>query len=498
MPFAPDDRLIAAVLVSMAAAVLIAASARRPNLREAWTFLAASIKLSLVVSLLPLVVAGNVVEWAPLTLVPGVALHLRADAFGLLFALVASTLWLITSVFSVGYMRAGEYSHQTSYFAWFAVCLSATIGIAFAANLVTFFLFYEILTIATYPLVIHFRTGEAVAAGRKYLAYTLIAGQLMLLAIVAVEIVAPGETFRPGGFLAGRADGSLLAVLFGLFILGVGVKAGLMPLHGWLPAAMVAPTPVSALLHAVAVVKAGAFGCVRIVGFVFGVDLLREIGADVVLAVLASTTIVLASIRALGESHLKRRLAYSTIGQLSYIVLGAAVGSAAALAGAMFHIAAHGFMKITMFFCAGAIYAKTHLEQIDDLGGIGRRMPITMGAFALCALGLAGTPLFAGFISKWNLGVGAFQAGYPVVIGVLLVSGLLNFAYFAPVVRTAFLGSGPSRRFDEAGPAMTVPLALTALAAIALGLYPDAGLNLYHLAWDAARSIVSPDTRGVL
>ena len=491
------DRLPAAILVSLAAALLIALSGRRPNVRESWTFAAAAIKLLLVVSLVPAVARGEVVESSPLALLPGIDLHFRADPFGLLFALVASTLWLVTSVFSVGYMRAGGYARQTSYFAWFAVCLSATMGIAFAANLVTFFIFYEILTIATYPLVIHFRTDEAKRAGRQYLAYTLVAGQALLLAIAAVHVLAPGAEFQPGGFLAGRAGTPVLAVLFALFIIGVGVKAGIMPLHGWLPAAMVAPTPVSALLHAVAVVKAGAFGCVRIVGFVFGVDVLRAIGADVALAIAASITIVLASIRALGEGHLKRRLAYSTIGQLSYIVLGAALGSAAALAGAMFHIAAHGAMKITMFFCAGAIYAKTHLEQIEDLGGIGRRMPVTMGAFAVCALGLAGTPLLAGFISKWNIGLGAYQAGHPAFIAVLLASGLLNFAYFMPIVRTAFL-DGEGTKPDEAGIALALPLALTSAAAILLGIFPDAGLNLYHLAWEAARHVVSPDTRGVL
>ena len=485
------DRLLAAVLVSLAAAALIAASGRWPNLREAWTFVAAGLKLLLVLSLVPDVLAGSVVESVPLGLVPGIALHLRADAFGLLFALVASGLWLLTSIYSVGYMRAGHYAHQTTYFASFAVCVSATIGIAFAANLVTFFVFYEILTIATYPLVIHTRTGEALAAGRKYLVYTLAAGQLLLLAIAWTQAIAPGASFAPGGFLEGRGSGRALAVLFAMFIAGVGVKAGLMPLHAWLPAAMVAPTPVSALLHAVAVVKAGAFGCVRVVGFVFGVDVLRELHLDVALACAASATILVASLRALGESHLKRRLAYSTISQLSYIVLGAALGSAAALAGAMFHIAAHGAMKITMFFCAGAIYTRTHLEQIADLDGIGRRMPITMTAFAVCALGLAGTPLLAGFISKWNLGLGAITAGHPAFIAVLLASGLLNFAYFFPIVYAAFFRGPRDGRIDENGAAMTVPLTLTAIAAVVLGIYPDAGLHVYELAWQAARSVVS-------
>jgi multicomponent Na+:H+ antiporter subunit D len=495
---APADRLLAAVLVSLVAALLILVSGRWPNLRESWTFLAAVVKLALVASLLPPVLGGAVVELTPLELVPGLALHLRADAFGLLFALVASALWLVTSLYSVGYMRAGGYGNQTGYFASFAVCVSATIGIAFAANLPTFFVFYEILTVATYPLVVHFRTPEALAAGRKYLVYTLVAGQALLLAIVATQAIAPGASFRPGGFLAGRADGWVLGLLFVLFIAGVGVKAGIMPLHGWLPAAMVAPTPVSALLHAVAVVKAGAFGCVRVVGFVFGVDLVRELGAGTALAAVAAATILLASFRALGEGHLKRRLAYSTISQLSYIVLGAALGSPAALAGAMFHIAAHGAMKITMFFCAGAIYARTHLDQIADLGGVGRRMPVTMGAFTLGALGLAGLPLLAGFVSKWNLGVGALEAGEAVFIAVLLASGLLNFGYFFPIVHAAFFGRGQSERAAEAGPALTLPLVLTAGAALALGVYPDAGLHLYQLAWLAARSVTSTGGGGTI
>ena len=545
----PADRPLAAVLVSLTAALLIAASGRRPNLREAWTFAAAVAKLALVVSLIPHVLRGDVVESAPLALVPGLTLHLRADPFGLLFALVASSLWLVTSLYSVGYMRAGGYTHQTPYFASFAVCLSATIGLAFAANLPTFFVFYEILTIATYPLVVHNRTAEAMAAGRKYLVYTLVAGQSLLVATIWAQSLAPGASFQPGGFLAGESSAPALIFLFILFIAGVGVKAGIMPLHGWLPAAMVAPTPVSALLHAVAVVKAGAFGSVRIVGWVFGVELLQELGADILLGTAAAATIVIASLRALGEGHLKRRLAYSTVGQLSYIVLGAAIGSPAALAGAMFHIAAHGAMKITMFFCAGAIYTRTHIEQIDQLGGIGRRMPVTMGAFAVCAFGLAGIPPVAGFVSKWNLGVGALQAGHPIYLSVLLVSGLLNVAYFFPIVHAAFFGremeadhhrrrefgsgigddehdaavdgqaghdaghdghdaggSGPAgpdtgpdghgaghdgqRATGDNGAAITLPLVLTMLAAVALGVYPDIGFQLYELAWRAALSVV--------
>ena len=489
------DRPLVAMLVSLVAAGLIRVCGRHPAWRESCTYGAGVITLALVASMLPVVLDGGVIESSRLSLLPGVSLHLRADALGLLFALVASTLWLLTSLYSVGYMRAGKYANQTGYFASFAVCVSATIGVAFAANLLTFFLCYEVLTLATYPLVAHNRTPEARAGGRTYLVYTLTAGQALLLAVVWTHALAPGGEFRPGGLLPPGLPAGTLLGLFALFVVGVGVKAAIMPLHGWLPAAMVAPTPVSALLHAVAVVKAGAFGCLRVVGYVFGVDVLREVWADTVLAVFASVTILLASLRALGETHLKRRLAYSTVSQLSYIVLGAALGSVAALAGAMFHIAAHGFMKITMFFCAGAIHTESHRDDISQFGGLGRQMPITMTAFAIAAAGLAGTPLLAGFVTKWNLGLGALEAGHGVFIAVLVVSGLLNMAYFFPIVYDAFFKPAHGNVTPERL-TLTLPLAATAVAALLLGIMPDFGAGFYRLAWSAAMSVVAGSTAG--
>lgn len=484
-------RPLLAILLPLCAAGVILWTGRRPNLRDTWTFLAAGGQCALVLSLVPAVLAGQVVDSAYVELLPGLALQLRADPFGLLFALLASGLWCLTSLYAVGYMRAGQYPRQTGYFACVAVALSATLGVAFAANLLTFFVFYELLTLATYPLVVHRRDAEALAAGRKYLAYTLGAGQCLLLALVWLQHLAPGATFQPGGVLAGKASPGVLLVVCLLGLLGVGVKAALMPLHSWLPAAMVAPTPVSALLHAVAVVKAGTFGCIRLLHYVFGLDVLQALGVDMVLASVAGATILLASIRALGESHLKRRLAYSTVSHLAYIVLGAVLGSPAALAGAMFHMVAHGCMKITLFFCAGAIDVQTHRLDIATFAGLGRQMPITFGAFTLGALGLAGTPLFVGFISKWQLGLGALQAGHAVFLGMLVLSGLLNMAYFMPIILTAFFGPGesaaPSR---EARALMWIPLALTALLSVALGIAPNAGPGLYHLAWQAVGQIM--------
>ena len=488
-------RPLLAILVSLLAAGAILLSDRRPNLRETWSFLAAGIKILLVFSLLPQVLSHGAVDATYIELLPGLSLHLKADLFGLIFALLASILWLITTLYSIGYMRHGHYGYQTGYFACFAVCVSAAIGIAFAANLITFFIFYEILTLATYPLVAHDRHAEALGGGHKYLGYTLGAGQVLLITIIGIHMIAPGAEFQPGGFLNGKASSGLLGLLFILSIIGVGVKAAIMPLHSWLPAAMVAPTPVSALLHAVAVVKAGTFGCVRMVHYVFGIDLLRTMNADVILAIVASATILVGSIRALGEQNLKRRLAYSTVSQLSYLVLGSAVGSAAALAGAMFHIVAHGFMKITLFFCAGSIYIKTHELEIPKMAGLGRQMPITFGAFTVGALGLAGTPLCVGFISKWNLGLGALQAEQSLFLAVLILSGLLNFAYFFPIIYSAFFGHPNQHiKYDEAPATLWVPLAITAVISVILGIAPNAGVHLYHLAWQATESVMAGST----
>jgi multicomponent Na+:H+ antiporter subunit D len=482
-----------AVAVSLAAVPLILLSARRPNLREAWTILAAVVKFFLVLSLLPEVLNNRAARVDLVRIASGVELSLQADHLGIFFALVASGLWILTSIFSIGYVRGLSEEKQTRYFASFALCLSATIGIAFAANLFTLLIFYEILTIATYPLVIHKETKEAISAGRKYLAYTLTAGLVLIAAVGWTYRLGAGMEFVPGGFLRAAAlQHQELFVLFLLFILGFGVKAALVPLHSWLPAAMVAPTPVSALLHAVAVVKAGVFGILRVTGFVFGPELLHESGLSVLLQVVAGATIIIASLLALRQDNLKRMLAYSTIGHLSYIVLGAALASGSAFAGGLFHLAAHATLKITLFFCAGAIYVKTHRENISELDGIGRQMPWTLAAFTVASLGLIGLPPLNGFISKWFLGVGALNSGNPLALTVLLLSGLLNAGYLLPVVyRAYFKKSELSLERDEASGSLVVPLVVTAILSIIFGIVPDFGLHLSTLAQATAKEILS-------
>jgi multicomponent Na+:H+ antiporter subunit D len=280
-------------------------------------------------------------------------------------------------------------------------------------------------------------------------------------------------------------------MLLCLFTIGVGVKAGLMPLHSWLPSAMVAPTPVSALLHAVAVVKAGVFGMARVAGFIFGPELLRQISVTHFLAGLAGATILLASLLAMAQNNLKRRLAYSTVGHLSYIVLGVILVTPDSWRGGLFHIITHAAMKITLFFCAGAIYAKTHRENIDELDGIGKQMPITLGAFTLASVGLAGIPPLGGFLSKWFLAQGTVTAGEPALLAILLLSGLLNAGYFFPiVVRAFFKPANDFKKFDEASPLMVVPLVITAILALMLGVYPDGVFRLFWLTDETVASVL--------
>lgn len=444
-----DIRPLAAVLVSLVAVGAILASRRRPNVREGCTLLAAGGKFAIVASMLPGVLDGTVYATNLGVLLPGgpdVEFLLRADPLGMLFALLASLLWIVTSLYSIGYMRGLDEHAQTRYFASFAASLAAAVGVAFGGNLVTVFIFYELLTVATYPLVTHDETAEARAAGRKYLAYTFGGGVSVLAGTVLVYIIAGSVAFEPGGIAAlAEADPTVARAAFALLVGGFGVKAALMPLHSWLPDAMVAPTPVSGLLHAVAVVKSGVFGIARVVLEVFGPEAVADLGVGVVLAAVAAFTLTVASIIALRQDNLKRRLAYSTVSQLSYIVLGLGIGvysgGTAALIGGLLHIPAHAFMKLTLFFCAGVIHVETHTDDISQMAGIGKRMPLTMAAFAVAAAGMAGIPFVAGFVSKYYLLIGSVGAGQGLFAVVLLISGVLNIAYFWPVVYQAFFES---------------------------------------------------------
>jgi NADH-quinone oxidoreductase subunit L/multicomponent Na+:H+ antiporter subunit D len=416
----------------------------------------------------------------------------------------------VTSVYSVGYVRGHDEAHQTRYFAAFAASIAATIGVAFSANLLTLFVFYELLTVATYPLVVHAGTAEARAAGREYLAYTLGGGAAIFAGLLLVQVVAGSVAFVPGGLDGLAADPLLSRAAFGLLAVGFAVKTAVMPLHGWLPTAMVAPTPVSGLLHAVAVVKSGAFGLGRVVMYTFGPETVTDLGVGRPLAYAAAATMVLAGLVALRQRRLKRALAYSTISQLSYIALGFALVQPLAAFGALLHVVAHAFMKITLFFCAGLLYVESHVTTVDELPGVARRHPATLVAFAVGAAGLAGFPFVAGFVSKWYLVLGSLEADALVLAAAFLVAGALKLLLFWPMLASAFFGRGdpaPSRApraadggyaaagqeewaargpLTESSGALLGPILVVAAGAVVLGVVPD-----WFPTWDLAWAVVA-------
>ncbi len=467
-----------AVIASLVVVIPIVLSRAKPNLREGWTFAAAIIKFLIVVSMVPVVLGGGTIEYTLVEVMPGIAIRFKVDSLGLLFALVASTLWILTSIYSIGYMRSLKEHSQTRFFSFFALALSATIGVAFAANLFTLYLFYEMLSLATYPLVTHHQDLKARSSGRKYLSFILGTSIAFVLPAMLITYSLTGTLeFSVQGILAGKASTATISVLLVMFIFGF-AKAGIMPFHSWLPAAMVAPTPVSALLHAVAVVKVGVFSILRIIFFIFGVDLLKGLDIVTVMVYVVSFTIIASSVIALTKDNLKARLAYSTISQLSYIILGALLLSPSGMVGGIVHVANHAVSKITLFFCAGSIYAAAHRTNISQLSGIGKKMPWTMAAFFIASLSMIGIPPVAGFVSKWYLAVGSIEAGNFIVLIVLLSSTVLNAAYFLPITYKAFFEK-PEEEADHSDgavkeiPLMVIPLVLTAIGSVLIGIYPD-------------------------
>ena len=373
-------------------------------------------------------------------MIPGLSLTLSLEPLGMIFAGVASFLWIVTSFYAFGYMRGHHEANQTRFFFCFAIAIMSALGIAFSGNMLTLFVFYEVLTISTFPLVTHSGTDEARRAGRVYLGILLGTSVTFLLTAMIWTYVEAGTLdFQKGGILKGNAPAGVIAILFGLYIYGIG-KAALMPFHRWLPAAMVAPTPVSALLHAVAVVKAGVFSVVKVSVFIFGLDTLRDTGASTWLAYVAAITILLSSIIAMRQDNLKARLAYSTISQLSYVVLGAILASNIGAMGSTMHIVMHAFGKITLFFCAGAIIVFAHKTEISDMHGLGRKMPVTFFCFFVASLSIIGLPPLGGVWSKWYIALAAAETDQIIFIAVLMISSLLNIAYLMPLVLYGYFG----------------------------------------------------------
>jgi len=453
-----ESLVLLAVLTPFVGALIIPLFHNRPNLRESVTLVTAVALCATVIRLLAPVLDGARPELTVVDVVPGLTVAFKIEPLGMLFALVASSLWIVNSIYSIGYMRANDEPRQTTFYVCFAVALGSTIGLAFAKNLFTLFLFYEALTLSTYPLVTHKRDEEAVRAGRIYLLLLLGTSLMLFLpAIIATWVLAGTLDFTPGGILAGKAGAPVVAVLLALYVFGIG-KAAVMPLHFWLPAAMVAPTPVSALLHAVAVVKAGVFTVLKVVVYIFGIETLTKTGANDWLIFVASASLLTASFIALSRDNLKARLAYSTISQLAYVVLGAALATPTSIIGSGLQIAIHAAGKITLFFCAGAIYTAHHLTEVSGMTGIGRKMPVTMLAFLVASLSIIGLPPFGAW-SKFILALAALDAGHVIVVGVLMLSSLVSVGYLMPVVARGFFLPPPGALPDEKTIVKEAPIA---------------------------------------
>ncbi len=494
--------LILALLLPVAGSALVLLLRRNPNAREAASLVTAGALFAVVFSIYQAVMRGErpaVVLAEPF---PGVPIVLEAEPLGVLFALIASFLWIVTTAYAIGYMRGHHEENQTRFYTFFAFAIASTMGVAFAGNLFTLFVFYEVLSLTTFPLVTHAGTDAARRAGRVYLGILFSTSIVFqLLAIIWVYVLAGTLDFTPGGILEGRASAGMAPLLLGLFVFGIG-KAAVMPFHRWLPAAMVAPTPVSALLHAVAVVKAGVFAVLKVTVYIFGTGFVTATAASVWLMWVAAATIILGSLVAFRKDNLKARLAYSTVSQLSYVVLGAMLANALGVIGSGMHIAMHAFGKITLFFCAGAIMVATHRTEVSQLDGLGRKMPLTFAAFLIGTLSIVGLPPAGGAWSKWFLGIGALEAGQVGLVAVLMLSSLLSLAYLMEIPLRGFFGRateegdpqpghedrahGPDGGHGDHGfhgaPRWSLAAILvTAAACIALFIHPDPFYRLMTL-----------------
>lgn len=482
-------KLVIAILVPLFGAVAVMLTGeKRANLRETCSVVAAVLMFSIIASMVPDVLAGKTLHCGLFKIFPGVSVTLRADAFSMIFALAASFLWILAAFYSMGYMRGLKEHAQTRFNACFALSLFGAMGVAFSDNLFTLYLFYEIVSICTYPLVAHHQDQEGYDGARKYIVYLTTTAKAFLLPAMVLIYVLTGtldfaNNIHTGIFPAG-VNGILVTILYAFCIFGF-AKNGIMPFHHWLPGAMVAPTPVSALLHAVAVVKVGVFSTTRVMLYVFGVDTMSALNLGIPTAYFVSFTILMASIIALSKTNLKARLAYSTVSQLSYIILGVAMLTPAGINGGLIHIANHAFSKITLFFCAGAIYVATHKKDISEMSGLGRTMPFTFGAFAIASLSMIGAPPVAGFVTKWYLLVGSMQAHQVGLLLVLLSSTLLNVGYFAPITYSAFFGKLPAGEkyegIKEAPLFMVIPLMIAAIISVIIGIFPDFMMNFVRV-----------------
>lgn len=468
------------IVIVLVTSILILLSRKKENVREFWSIAGSVLTFISVASMVPSVWAGNRIVYTLSTIAPGIEINFRVDGLSMVFGIISSFLWIFATFYNIGYMRSLNEHAQTRYYTCFAIAIFGAQGVSYSGGLFSLYLFYEVITLFTYPLVAHHQDAEGYEGAKKYMVYLMGTSKGFLLPAVILTYVMTGTlNFSDNitaGLFTGNGDSLWISVTYVLFILGF-AKAAIMPLHNWLPSAMVAPTPVSALLHAVAVVKAGVFCIVRVMLSVFGTNILNDLHLGLYTAYFVSFTILMASVIALTKNDLKARLAYSTVSQLSYIVLGVALLDKSGVLGGIIHIANHGFSKITLFFCAGAIYVATHKKKISDLDGIGYAMPFTMGAFAIASLSMIGAPPVAGFVTKWYLLNGAMEIhNLPIVI-MLMISTILNAGYFVPItIRAFFRGNNQTwsrEGIKEAPLTMVIPIVLAALISVVIGIFPQ-------------------------
>ena len=473
-------KLLITLLIPLIGTLGVMFMGKNENIREGVSSIASIILFLLVASMIPTVLSGKTLIFHMFSILPGISVTLRADAMSMIFALVASSLWTIAVFYSMGYMRAHHEPAQTRFNACFALAIFGAIGVAFSDNLFTLYLFYEIVSICTYPLVAHHQDTEGYNGARKYIIYlTTTAKAFLLPALILIYVLTGTLDFAPNistGIFPADVNKSLVIMLY-IFCLFGFAKNGVMPFHHWLPGAMVAPTPVSALLHAVAVVKVGVFCTTRVMLYVFGVDTMHALNLGIPTAYFVGFTVIMASVLALSKNNLKERLAYSTISQLSYIIMGVALLTPAGIDGGLIHIVNHAFAKITLFFCAGAIYIAAHKKDVSDMGGLGKTMPFTFGAFAIASLSMIGAPPVGGFVTKWNLLVGSIQAHQIGILLILIASTMLNVGYFAPVTIKAFFGKRPEgetfQGIKEAPLSMLIPILIACTVSVLLGIFPN-------------------------
>jgi multicomponent Na+:H+ antiporter subunit D len=479
-PSGMDYKLLVALLIPLIGTLGVMIKGDKENIREGISCVSSILLLLVVASMVPAVWHGKTLIFHMFSILPGVSVTLRADSMSMIFALVASSLWTIAVFYSMGYMRSLNEHAQTRFNACFALAIFGAIGVAFSDNLFTMYLFYEIVSVCTYPLVAHHQDEEGYNGGRKYLVYlTATAKAFLLPAMILIYVLSGTLDFATDistGIFPQGANTVLVTMLYVFCIFGF-AKNGIMPFHHWLPGAMVAPTPVSALLHAVAVVKVGVFCTTRVMLFVFGTDTMSALNLGIPTAYFVGFTVITASIIALSKDNLKARLAYSTVSQLSYIIMGVALLTVPGIQGGLIHIVNHGFSKITLFFCAGAIYVATHKKNISEMEGLGKTMPWTFGAFAVASLSMIGAPPVAGFITKWNLLVGSVQAHQIGILLILIASTMLNAAYFAPITYKAFFGKRPANEpftgIQEAPLAMLIPILIACAISVIIGIFPN-------------------------